>query len=1043
MSTSLGPDRPYPGLRPYRLEDAEWFFGRDEQSLTLYRLVDRGRLIAVVGGSGSGKSSVVRAGLLPLLREETDGASAGASGRRWIAWSLRPGNAPFAKLAETLAGTVGVHDDAKSHALHSADCERIEFKLRKSSFGLVDVLKDLHSDETLTPLVVIDQFEELFRFSDLPGSGAARARRRDEAAAFVQLLLEAASVSEPAIRVVLTMRSDYLGDCARFQGLPEAVTESEFLVPSLTRDQREQAIRGPAEKAGGSVSEELLQCLLNDSNEELDQLPVMQHALMRTWAQAKQRQSPQLQLTLDDYKAIGGIAESISRHADELLDELAEQGRDLAVEQIFRALAELDRQNRSTRRPLPLSQLIAETGVARADVIAVVDRLRAADCSFLVPAAKTGGTELRDDDVVDVGHEALVRRWSKISTHADGQRSGWLYDEVADGRIYVALLATAEGGEPGRPATLPIDQTASRIAWWERRPRSAAWAERYGGNIGVVLKLLEDSCKALRKSERDKARSKRNLLLAFAGVLVAAVLLPMLIVARHQYQIAQKQASLAREEKQRAETQTLLAMQETRRKEVAEKLARQREEDAKQAAEFAQKQERIARSESDSAARLRAEAETREKTAMKLSHEAEQARADAVKQRDLAERSKKVAWSNLLASRSVTEASSNIDRALLLSLAAMHVEPTAQARDGLLRGLQRAQRIETILGRHRSTVRSVAISPDGSTLASAGDDNRLIFWDLDRRRPLRSGDGVRADSVRVVAFSPNGELLAAGDADGNVTLWNAAAQTVQGERISARVGSVSSLSFNPDSESLAVGGQDGRVQIWDIKHKAVRGGPIVAFRAADTAASGKDASAPDSLDSDSAGRRRLRTLGVQLAYSPDGSLLAYSSHKGVTLQEVGPGQETGTTVLQDASLGQEADVLGESKVPSATSMAFSPDGKLLAVGTYGRRVQLWDVSTRKLAKNQLPILHQAEVTDVAFSHDGKVLASAGTDKRLILWDVSKRQVNGEPLVVNQAWPLSLAFGSDDKTFLLARASNALCVDLINDDDKQALLDSAK
>ena len=296
MSSSLTTERPFPGLRPYAAADNYWFFGRDEQSLALYRLLDRGRLIAVVGSSGSGKSSVVRAGLLPLLEEETraDG------GRSWRWWEMRPGDAPMARLTETLAD--GADDDATARAVLAAHRERLGFLLRQSSFGLLDALGECGLPTGTTPLVLVDQFEELFRFADLPGSEAARAARREEAASFVQLLLEAARTADPPIRVVLTMRSDYLGDCARFHGLPEAVTASQFLVPSLTRDQREEAIRGPIGRAEGRITDDLVEWLLNDSSEEHDQLPVLQHALMRTWQLA--RQSGRRELTLDLYLVV-------------------------------------------------------------------------------------------------------------------------------------------------------------------------------------------------------------------------------------------------------------------------------------------------------------------------------------------------------------------------------------------------------------------------------------------------------------------------------------------------------------------------------------------------------------------------------------------------------------------------------------------------------------------------------------------------------------------------------------------------------------------
>ncbi len=992
MKSTLGPDRVYPGLRPYGFEDAGWFFGREDQSLALYRLIDRGRLVAVVGGSGSGKSSVVRAGLLPLIEEET----AGDGGRHWTWWSMRPGEAPVARLAETLAGPTGDKEDAKSLSLWSAERERIEFMLRKSSFGLVDVLRGLPDSRARTPLLLVDQFEELFRFSDLPGSRAARAGRREEAAAFVQLLLEAARSPDLAVRVILTMRSDYLGDCARFQGLPEAVTESEFLVPSLNRDQREEAIRGPAERADGSVSDDLLQSLLNDSNEELDQLPVMQHALMRTWAHAMQRGSRKL--TLDDYVAIGAMAGSISQHADELLDEPAMKGRELAVEQVFRALAELDRQGRGTRRPLQLHQLVDECGVGRADVVAVVDRFRSEDCSFLVPAG-IAGTPLGEEDVVDVGHEALIRRWSRISRQVEGTRSGWLIDEAVDGRTYVALLATAEGGQPGQATALPIDQIALRSAWWELRPRSPAWTERYGGQIDKVRKLLADSVVALRESERDKARSRRNSLVAYGGLLVIAITFPLLVLLWYQFNIAQEQTRLAQDQMKFALVESITAKQEQKNAELAMKRAESAEGDLRKmateagfAAIRATVQASVATQKSNEATKQRSIAES--------------ARSEAEDERARAQTSSQIAWSSLLVSRAITEASTNIDRSLLLSLAAMRIAPSPQARDGLLRGLQRAQHIEAVLGRHQGTVRGVAISPDGRILASAGDDDRVMFWDLPRRRLLSGAPGISLLGVRRVAFSPDGNLFATGDSFGVVTLWNVATQLAELDRPPDHDGAITDLAFSPDGKTLASASLDGTVRRWDVVGKVPLGEPIATPVHPVAALRGSSSPSPAALQKEQANfstrgfdRELADANGARIAFSPDSSQLAcVGDNLDITLRDVATGRITAPPL--------------QFKNMAVTSLAFSPDGKLLAAGTKDKRVLLWDVGTRELSK-QLPIVHTAEVTDVAFSHDGKTLASASIDKRLILWDVATRLPSGEPLTVNQAWPLSLAFTSDD------------------------------
>jgi hypothetical protein len=261
----LGPERPFPGLRPYGFVDHDYFHGRVDQVYALYRLLDRSRFTAVVGTSGSGKSSLVRAGLLPLLQEETDEART----RRWQWFELRPGNTPFARLAAALLEVEPETRRAPDPEIADIRRNTIEVLLQRSSFGLRDALRELRELDDYSILIVVDQFEEIFRYADLSDGEDAdpfvRDSRHARAAAFVQLLLEASRDRARPIHVMLTMRSDYLGDCALFHDLPEAVAASQFLVPSLTRDQREQAIRGPIEQAGATIEPELVQRLLNES----------------------------------------------------------------------------------------------------------------------------------------------------------------------------------------------------------------------------------------------------------------------------------------------------------------------------------------------------------------------------------------------------------------------------------------------------------------------------------------------------------------------------------------------------------------------------------------------------------------------------------------------------------------------------------------------------------------------------------------------------------------------------------------------------------
>ncbi len=280
---------PFVGLRPFTFEDSAFFFGREEQIDAVGHLV-LGRMVCVVGSSGSGKSSLIRAGVLPRL-------SAGGRSAQWDWVEMRPGESPVRNLAEALARpnrTAGadVHDK-----LADARADRIALALQQSSFGIGQSLGLLRRPEGRRLLILVDQFEELFRFSDLRAQRNRNQRRaaeqRDEATFFVQLLLTAVADDTLPACIMLTMRSDFIGECARFHGLSEAVTDTQYLVPGLTRDQRATAMRGAHRRwRAPPATPPVVQRLLNDSNEDPDQLPVMQHAAMRCWRRASEQAGP-------------------------------------------------------------------------------------------------------------------------------------------------------------------------------------------------------------------------------------------------------------------------------------------------------------------------------------------------------------------------------------------------------------------------------------------------------------------------------------------------------------------------------------------------------------------------------------------------------------------------------------------------------------------------------------------------------------------------------------------------------------------------------
>jgi len=523
-------ERPFIGLRPFAYEDAAFFFGRDQQIAALQALLATHRLVSVVGSSGSGKSSLVRAGLLPRLGVPRGG------GRAWI--ELRPGEAPIRHLAEALAGHGATARPAADDDLAEARADRIEMLLLESSFGIREALPLMPDRGAQAPVILVDQFEEIFRFTDLrrlrQEDPTLAAEQRDEAARFVQLLLTAVEDPDCPVSIILTMRSDFIGDCARFYGLSEAVSRSQYLVPGLTRDQRALAIRQPVEAAGGSIEPALVQRLLNDSSDDPDPLPILQHAMMRCWQRAAGESAGAPHLSLQTYEAVGTIAGALSQHGDEILHEFVsgegpgEHGYDpnLVAQRLFQALTETDGSNRAIRRPQQLgalAALIAPDGATEDERAAAAEAMRTAvlrfadpDCSFLRISREHG---LRAESFVDIGHEALIRRWGKLG---GPQPDSWIRQEQDDRGNLQALDLLQRSDS--LLAAGPLERYEE---WWQRRRPNRAWAERYGDEtmLDRAAAVLSESRASIERRRRDRRRQKTvvwSLALALVVAVVAA-----------------------------------------------------------------------------------------------------------------------------------------------------------------------------------------------------------------------------------------------------------------------------------------------------------------------------------------------------------------------------------------------------------------------------------------------------------------------------------------------------------------------------------------
>ena len=366
---------PYKGLLAFQPEDAEIFFGRDEDVAALLSRLASQHLLAVVGASGSGKSSIVRAGVLPALRR---GALAGSA--RWPIAILAPGPHPLMELAAACAAQLGTSAGA------------LLARLDGNPAGLAEAVRESGNDKLV---VFVDQFEEVFTLCDDP----------TERSRFIDALLGAAAAPGGPVLVLLAMRADFFGFGASVPGLGAALEASTALLGPMDEAEMRTAIEGPARVAGLKVERGVVDLMLRDVAGEPGSLPLLSHALLETWKRRTDRT-----LTLAGYRECGGVRGAIARTAEAVYVGLPADQQQLA-RSVFLRLTELGEGTEDTRRRVTLDELRAE-GEASPDLDELLRTLT--DARLLTTSEHT----------VEVAHEALIREWPRLRSWLDQDREG-------------------------------------------------------------------------------------------------------------------------------------------------------------------------------------------------------------------------------------------------------------------------------------------------------------------------------------------------------------------------------------------------------------------------------------------------------------------------------------------------------------------------------------------------------------------------------------------------------------------------------------------
>ena len=1010
---------PYRGLSAFREQDAGLFFGREDATARVLELMsaalDGTGLIVVSGVSGAGKSSLLRAGVLPRLRQ--DGLAAALEAASWPCLVFTPGRGPLAELAVRIA------------PLARTDAAALREQLAASPAGFALTVRqaalaapsggDLPDAGQRRVVLVIDQCEQLFTACQEP----------EERQAFIAALHAAGDGAGSAAVVVLVARADFEARLADYPQLSGAV-QDRYLLTAMTRRQLRLAITQPAATAGSDVEEDLVQVLLEEAGARAGgpppgaaaaagRLPLLSHALDQAW-----RTHTGTVVTLADYERTGGIEGAVAASAQRAYQALTPAQQETA-RQVFTRLTTTASDGTDTAIPAARADLTAGTGSAGpGEVEAVLERFAAERLLTL------------DAGTVTISHEVLLTAWPLL-------RDDWLADARADRVIRTRLHATAtDWAQDSRdPSYLysgsRLDAAAAMAARIKADPRQIPLSQ-----------ADNDFLHASHRAGRRQARARQQLI-AVLLALVAALATVWIMAVRAEH-AATTQRDIAASRQLISESEALGTNPAIARLEAIAAWVLSPSAQAHYAMLAAAANPQTATITADPAGI----------TSVAFSPDGKTLATggpDSVKLLDVA-------------TGRQTGARLAVGTGDLTSSVAFSSDGKTLATGGD----KGAQLWDVATGRPASQplpagrkVGSVAFSPDGKILATGGPGG-IALWDVATGDQLAR---LAVGQVNSVAFSPDGKILATGG-DHGVRLWDVATSRQAARELSAGLnmgGPIDSVAFSPDGKTLATGSPDGKASLWDLATGRQIGNPLPAGRGVSPVAFSPDskilATGGDEgvrLWDVATGRRigvtlvddyddlmnsvafspdgktlatgspdgRVRLWDVAAAtflqfgspraefpsqitwtgFSPDGKILATNGDKGVQLWDVAFGRQTGRSLSAGRTTGGPID-----------SVAFSPDGTTLATGS-GNGTQLWDVAFGRQTGRSLSAGRTTggPIDSVAFNPDGTMLAT-GSDIGMQLWEVA----TGDQLASFSVGQInSVAFSPDGKTLATGGPSGA-------------------
>lgn len=974
-------ENPFPGLRPFTIDECHLFFGREGQSDEILLKLAQNRFVSVMGYSGSGKSSLMYCGLVPVLL----GGFVTQTGPNWQVSNFRPGTSPIQNLVQAVVNALIKNNRIREEdkPIHESIINAV---LRSSNKGLVEVAQYLQTEKDENIFFLVDQFEELFRYRDAEDPIEAF----NEGQQYVNLILNAVSQDKVPVYVAITMRSDFIGSCSVFPALTQLINFSNYLVPQMTRDQKRLAIEGPVAVAGGKIAPRLIKRILSDVSTDQDQLPIIQHAMMRTWDYWLHNHEAGEPLDIRHYNAIGKVSQALSQHANEAFEELSARDKEIA-EVLFKSITERRQDTKGNRRPVKVSTVAELVEVEEADVIRVADHFRKSGRSFLMPPSTL---PLKGESTIELSHESLMRIWNRLSN--------WVNEEFESSQMYKRISDAAAMYQVGKTGLWRPPDLQLALNWQKKQKPTRAWAQRYDEAFERAIVFLDSSritYDAELKNQELQQRKQLRRARVTAIILGTATLVSLLFLVFAYTQRLESSKNLEK---------AIVQQKNAERSAVAAKLAQKRAiEKEKQATLANEKAQNALNQLTKAIADLRAAVFSEEKAKII----AQQSLAEAQRERDTAnvQRTKALTATNIANEK--TEIANNL---LMLAKARAMAGVSIQMEDNNALAALLAKQAYIFNNRHfgkkydpfihsalytaltkidgnsynaiavpgpaRNRINSVSLSKKSNSFYIAAADGRIYKGNLDNQSLEPSGIQNSYPNKSVSLSSSEKYIVVSSDSS-YVQVYETDKLTKKPSLIKL-AGLVYDVESIPNQDVFIVATSTG---IWKLDPRTAKANQLATTRDA------------------------IRNLLVNTT----GSFVIGGTWKG-SIYKIDLATSNVSLFIQEPN----SKILSLELHPSDTLFAYGFE----EAGTNNRGlVKLISLNTKKVVRQFTG--HKAGVYDIEFSPDGELMASAGSDKRLQLWVLWSPE--DLPIVMDNnngfVWDIAFAKGSD---YLIATSNES-------------------